>query len=624
MSRLPKITGTSTSRLVCGLAAAMLAGELIACTPSGSGGGDAVSSKPAERAGAAEAGAEAAGDGEGDGEAVEPEAATEGADAGVEPEPDADEGPQAPPDYGLMKPVIPAPDPQELKIHALVGYEVVAVYAEPKMEAEKLGFLRYGQRMKVTERKGTEGCPKGWYGLPEGGFACASKGLVVDRNKSPYMHADPPPPNLDGPTPYEWSYVRNWNSPMWWRTPTKTELARAAKTRAVREAERTGEPLPGSEPKATPTPTPTPEAADTDAAPATPPAAGDEDGPDLAALPKPDGVDDGADAATPEDPAPTPEDDPEPAAGADGDGGATPAGTTAADPVADEPPAEPPPPLPLNPQHPWLEKGFFISLAGKVTDDGHSYWQTARGGFVAQADAWKYEPKDFQGAEITEQMSFPVGFVMNNKGTTVYELTEDGKLSRVKHLDKRDFVDLAEETEVGGKTYMTTQEGHLIRKDHLRLPTLQALPEGLEPYDRWIDVTLADQLLVAYEGTRPVYTTLVSTGRKGSAEEPFETPTGRWRIYSKQVTSNMDGATATDGNYAIQDVPWVMYFDGSYALHGAFWHRSFGHVRSHGCVNLGPSDARWLFFWTTPFLPTGWHGVHATKDSPGTTVVVRP
>jgi hypothetical protein len=84
----------------------------------------------------------------------------------------------------------------------------------------------------------------------------------------------------------------------------------------------------------------------------------------------------------------------------------------------------------------------------------------------------------------------------------------------------------------------------------------------------------------------------------------------------------MDGATATDGNYAIQDVPWVMYFEGSYALHGAFWHRSFGRVRSHGCVNLGPSDARWLFHWTTPFLPEGWHGVHATDESPGATVVV--
>ena len=85
----------------------------------------------------------------------------------------------------------------------------------------------------------------------------------------------------------------------------------------------------------------------------------------------------------------------------------------------------------------------------------------------------------------------------------------------------------------------------------------------------------------------------------------------------------MDGSTATSRNYAIQDVPWVMFFDRNYALHGAFWHRSFGRVRSHGCVNLGPTDARWLLNWTTPFLPDDWHGVNASADNPGSTVIVR-
>jgi hypothetical protein len=70
------------------------------------------------------------------------------------------------------------------------------------------------------------------------------------------------------------------------------------------------------------------------------------------------------------------------------------------------------------------------------------------------------------------------------------------------------------------------------------------------------------------------------------------------------------------------DVPWTMFFEGSYALHGAFWHEGFGRVRSHGCINLGPTDARWLFYWAPPFLPEGWHGVHAHEGSPGTTVIV--
>jgi hypothetical protein len=83
----------------------------------------------------------------------------------------------------------------------------------------------------------------------------------------------------------------------------------------------------------------------------------------------------------------------------------------------------------------------------------------------------------------------------------------------------------------------------------------------------------------------------------------------------------MDGDVASDGPYSIEDVPWVQYFQGSYALHGAFWHDNFGYVRSHGCVNLAPEDARTLFSWTEPKLPEGWHGAFAAPDK-GTRVVI--
>ena len=84
----------------------------------------------------------------------------------------------------------------------------------------------------------------------------------------------------------------------------------------------------------------------------------------------------------------------------------------------------------------------------------------------------------------------------------------------------------------------------------------------------------------------------------------------------------MDDDSASDGPYSIQDVPWIMYFHSGIALHGAFWHSSFGHERSHGCVNLEPYDAKNLFGWVGPRLPDGWHGIHATDANPGTRVIV--
>jgi hypothetical protein len=521
--------------------------------------------------------------------------------------------PAMPAGFGVIKPHVPAPDPEQLTRHALAGYEVVAIHAEPKASSAKLGYLRYGARTKVTVKVpdvDDPDCPKGWHQLPYGGFACASKGLVVEA-RPPYMHNPPPPPRLDETFPYDYAYVRKWNSPMFWKIPSEGELARAYVEQAVREAERQGLPPPGTEPAKAPTGgerRPAPAPAPSDAPSAAPPG--------LDELPKP------ADADPPSDAAPAKPDAPGEPAAAD-----EPAKPDApGEPAADDEPAEPeppPPPLPLNPSNPWLERGFFLSLAEKMTDAGKTWWRTSRGGYVPGDAAYLYEAKDFHGQALGDDITFPVGFVMG-KSATVYELDEGDALKRVATYEPRTFVDVDAEVELKGKTYLRLQDGRLIAKDKVRLAELQPLPEGLATWERWIDVSLSKQMLVAYEGERPAYVTLVSTGKKGPAEEPFETPTGRWRIRSKHVSTTMDGSSAADGNYSIMDVPWTMFFEGSYALHGAFWHASFGYVRSHGCVNLGPSDARWLFYWTTPFLPEGWHGVHAQSDAPGTTVIVRP
>jgi len=67
----------------------------------------------------------------------------------------------------------------------------------------------------------------------------------------------------------------------------------------------------------------------------------------------------------------------------------------------------------------------------------------------------------------------------------------------------------------------------------------------------------------------------------------------------------------------------VQFFDRAVGLHGAFWHDGFGRPRSHGCVNLAPEDARWLFAFTEPKLPAGWSAVLPTPVEPGTAVRVR-
>ncbi len=78
-----------------------------------------------------------------------------------------------------------------------------------------------------------------------------------------------------------------------------------------------------------------------------------------------------------------------------------------------------------------------------------------------------------------------------------------------------------------------------------------------------------------------------------------------------------------DAHYSLEDVPYVQFFDRAVGLHGTYWHGDFGHVRSHGCVNLTPLDARWMFAFTEPHVPTGWVAAYPTALDAGTIVRVR-
>ncbi|NLS78145.1 MAG: L,D-transpeptidase family protein [Chloroflexi bacterium] len=142
--------------------------------------------------------------------------------------------------------------------------------------------------------------------------------------------------------------------------------------------------------------------------------------------------------------------------------------------------------------------------------------------------------------------------------------------------------------------------------------TFTSTPTATPTPERWIDVNLTTQTLVAYEGDKPVLTTKISSG---SAQ--FPTIEGIYYIYLKLLKQTMTGE-----DYETPDVPWVMYFHLSYSLHGAYWHNDFGRPRSHGCVNLPLDAAEWLYYWTGPQVPEGWPNVQASDDNPGSRVVI--
>ena len=105
--------------------------------------------------------------------------------------------------------------------------------------------------------------------------------------------------------------------------------------------------------------------------------------------------------------------------------------------------------------------------------------------------------------------------------------------------------------------------------------------------DRWLQVDLSSQRLIAWEGNSPVYAVIVSTGKRATP-----TVTGVFAVQSMHRTTRMRGA-----DYDVPNVPWTMYFYRGYAIHGAYWHHNFGTPVSHGCVNVAVDHAQWFFNW---------------------------
>jgi lipoprotein-anchoring transpeptidase ErfK/SrfK len=138
------------------------------------------------------------------------------------------------------------------------------------------------------------------------------------------------------------------------------------------------------------------------------------------------------------------------------------------------------------------------------------------------------------------------------------------------------------------------------------------------PDERWLDIDLSQQTLVAYEGDTPVFATLISSGRPG-----HKTPTGVYRIERKVAERTMNSMADSDDLYSVDKVPWTAYFDTGYALHAAFWHSGFGTRRSHGCINLSPSDAQRLYAYTAPGVAPGWAEIYGHAEQPGSVLQIR-
>ena len=273
-----------------------------------------------------------------------------------------------------------------------------------------------------------------------------------------------------------------------------------------------------------------------------------------------------------------------------------------------------------------LEPGFYVSLDRTFQREGRTFWRTQQNGFVLAQDLRRRAWSEFRGVALDGRVSSLPVAVTRREDTVVYRLGDDGKVGDTgARVGRRELLPAHARRKIGEEVYWAVDQGRLLRESDVDLVEASLPPPEVADGERWIDVDLGHQTLVAYDWLRPLYVTLISSGRRRvpRPELDYLTPRGLFRIRAKHLTATMDSDEPGEPPYSLEDVPHVMYFKGAYAFHTAFWHDRFGRPRSHGCINMAPFDAKWLFDWAGPDMPGNWHGAYATDDNPGTWVVVR-
>lgn len=264
-----------------------------------------------------------------------------------------------------------------------------------------------------------------------------------------------------------------------------------------------------------------------------------------------------------------------------------------------------------------LPKGFIgVSIQDDypVLWNNQAWYRINEGEYVSAENLRLRKPSLFQGVIVPPYFDKSLAWlVFDVKATkTPGEIPADD----APELPGQSLAIIYEVREFNGEKWCRVTGDWWLQYKKLALVQFSPRPSGIGKNEKWIEVNLFEQALTAYEGDRMVFTTLVSSGK-----EDFPTVKGLFRIWTKSRNSKMSGGENTGQYYYLEDVPWQMYFYQSYALHTSYWHTNFGLPSSHGCINISPKDAKWLFEWSDP--PAGKENwTRASGKNPGTWIWV--
>jgi lipoprotein-anchoring transpeptidase ErfK/SrfK len=234
------------------------------------------------------------------------------------------------------------------------------------------------------------------------------------------------------------------------------------------------------------------------------------------------------------------------------------------------------------------EPPAYLAYDQTQSVDGKTYVHLTDGGWMPEVSLNPVSITTFSGLIISKLPTQPFGWVIRDvegwTGTTAN--TSSGMVHK-----RYEVVSVLEQQD----GFARLDSNDWVPLVDLALIDLTEIADTPSSSCRRVDINLASQILVVFEKCQLVFATLIS-----SAKAPAITPEGTYTIFYKEEKLPLfaNERVATSENFYLADVPWLMFFHENWAIHGAYWHDHFGEPWSHGCINVSPYDALWLYNWS--------------------------
>jgi lipoprotein-anchoring transpeptidase ErfK/SrfK len=228
----------------------------------------------------------------------------------------------------------------------------------------------------------------------------------------------------------------------------------------------------------------------------------------------------------------------------------------------------------------------YVAYTTTETRGGRTfYFDPVNYGWMDGADLKVLTPSTFTGVLLTREVTFRFGWVLadtqsvNAAGTPIHAYTRYQIVHEVPVVTQN-------------PGYVAIGADEWLAEDKVALVGSQVPVDAGANTCRFIYANLAEQTLTVYDNCKLVFATLISSGANSWTFE------GRFAILYKVEYSSITPPPTSTSEYYIEGVPFFMTYAGNFGFHGAYWHDNFGTAASHGCINLSPADAKWLYDWT--------------------------